>query len=33
MIYVTGSEIYQGLAIAGGGVTASFDDTALVKRE
>lgn len=33
MIYLTGSEILQGLAIAGGGATASSDDTSLVKAE
>jgi hypothetical protein len=33
MIYLTGSEILQGLTIAGGGATASSDDTSLVKAE
>jgi len=33
MIYVTGSEILQGLIIVGGGASASSDDTSLVKTE
>jgi hypothetical protein len=33
MIYVTGSEILQGLTIVGGGGSASSDDTSLVKTE
>ncbi|RDL40707.1 Uncharacterized protein BP5553_00686 [Venustampulla echinocandica] len=33
MIYVTGSEILQGLTIAAGGATASSDDTSPVKTE
>jgi len=33
MIYVTGSEILQGLTIVGGGASASSDDTSLVKTE
>jgi hypothetical protein len=33
MIYLTGSEILQGLSNIGGGAIASSDDTALVKRE
>jgi len=33
MIYLTGSEILQGLTIVGGGALSSSDDTALVKRE
>ncbi|KUJ20944.1 uncharacterized protein LY89DRAFT_681577 [Mollisia scopiformis] len=33
MIYVTGSEILQGLTIVGGGAVPSSDDTSLVKTE
>lgn len=33
IIYVTGSEIVQGLAIAAGGATASNDDVSLAKTE
>lgn len=33
MIYVTGSEILQGLTIVAGGASPSFDDTSLVKTE
>jgi hypothetical protein len=33
MIYLAGSEILQGLAIAGGGANTSSDDTSLVKTE
>lgn len=33
MIYVTGSEILQGLTIVAGGASPSSDDTSLVKTE
>jgi len=33
IIYVTGSEILQGLTIAAGEASHSSDDTILVKRE
>ncbi|KAF7915941.1 hypothetical protein BELL_0003g00160 [Botrytis elliptica] len=33
IIYVTGSEILQGLTIAAGGATASNDDVSVVKKE
>jgi hypothetical protein len=33
IIYVTGIEILQGLTIAAGGSTTSFDDTSLIKAE
>jgi hypothetical protein len=33
MIYVCGSEILQGLAIAAGGAIPSSDDTSLTKTE
>lgn len=33
MMYVFGSEILQGLTIAGGGAAPSSDDTSLIKFE